>query len=192
MATDTCEKELVRTPKTGFALSTCTEVELILGDSKTSLLEELAKIAASQIRFRDVTAIQNAYGNLSRHLTVFAGSGSLNFAASCKTFTVSRSSRICYESRFDRDSLQSRLSVTLPSDFSVLLTEPCNAMLFVFNSRISSNCSDSVQFTMDFEKLPDSSISFRNVIVSSERFFYVLNFVWKHPSCCFCMSITSA
>ena len=30
------------------------------------------------------------------------------------------------------------------------LKEPCNAILFVFNSRISSNCSDAVQSAIDF------------------------------------------
>ena len=44
-------------------------------------------------------------------------------------------------------------------------------MLFVSNSRISSDCLDAVRSTMDYENLPDSTISFRNVTVSSDRFF---------------------
>ena len=56
-------------------------------------------------------------------------------------------------------------------DFSFLLRELRNAMLFIFNSRISSNSSDGVQLIMDFENVSCSSISFRNVTVSSSRVF---------------------
>ena len=48
-------------------------------------------------------------------------------------------------------------------------------MLFVFNSRLSSNCSD---VTVDFGNLSASSISVRsNVIVSSDGVF--LHFIFK-------------
>ena len=93
--------------------------------------------------------------------------------------TVSSISGICCANRFTKDSLQSRLSVTLPSAVSVSLREPCSAMLFVCNSRISSYCSEVAQSTMDFENLPDSSISLRNVVVPSDSVFIFLDFVWK-------------
>ena len=143
--TSTCEKELELAPETGFILSMFKNIAAC----------RMGNTAAGKIRFTGVVALHNCR-KLSRHLTVDRFRV-LNFHGFLKkkkkTLPV---------------SLQSRLSVTLPSAFSVSLRESCNAMMFVRNSRMSSQCSGVVQSAMDFgNELGSSFFSFDRDFISS-------------------------
>ena len=114
------------------------------------------------------------FGKVCPDTSLFAGSRSLLPRLPVKTFAVSCKSRTCRESRF-----------------AVSLRESCSEMFFVFNSRISSNCSDVVQTTMDFENMPDSFISrsSHNVTVSSDSNMMSFWLCLEASSRCFCISI---
>ena len=54
----------------GCILSTCTEMELTIGDSKTSLLEELATMRQAKFASETRLRLKNACESQSRHLSV--------------------------------------------------------------------------------------------------------------------------
>ena len=154
VATGTFEKELELAPKTGFILSACTEVQSKVGHSKASRLKELATLRPAE--FASETWLRcTILLKVCPDTSLLESHGSVNSAASCKTFAVSYNSRICCGSRFTRDSQQWRLSVTLQSTFlSASVRESCSAdILELFGTRqpfyVGFCCIRGIVFTDD-------------------------------------------
>ena len=104
-------------------------------DSKTSRLQEVATLRL--VKFASETGVRvKTLVKVRSDTSLLASCGSSNSAASCSTFSVSCNSRNCCESRFTSDSLQSSKAQRA---LIVRFSRSCNAMLFVFNSRISSS-----------------------------------------------------
>ena len=127
------KQELELAPRTSFTLSTCTEMAL-KKRLRNIAAESIGNIVAMKRCLRDVVAIHNTVKSSSRNLTVCKF-----WVLKIPRLTVKQSQLPAFPEFAAKIAAQrSRHSVTWSSDVSVSLREPLNAMLFIFNSRISS------------------------------------------------------